>query len=248
MFFMNDENNDDESKKMDKSENESTNESTSENETKTGEETSTEDNKDTNNSESDMSDKADNKSEESNSQGNDSKSEDKESKDESDDEESISIKDVISELTDADDSLQKTEDTINKIENAGGEVSQSDLDILKSENARQRESINILEWQLKKLYTDKADLTLKNAEMEAFGWNYKDPKLLIMIKNYDKASGGDDKAKEKVLSICRDMIESLTGVAQDNSDPIGAAAIYNKTSLKMPDKKDKEDENSPFLL
>lgn len=238
MFFNTDETNtDDEAMaKSSESENSSTGDSSDNQEG-----SSTEDNS-SKASETDMSDRSD-MDDESNQQGKDSKSED----DEDGDEEQISIKDVISELTDADDSLQKSEETIAKIENAGGTVSDSDIEILKSENARQRESINILEGQLKKLYNDKADLTLKNAEMEAFGWNYKDPKLLIMVKNYDKASGGDDKAKQKVISICRDMIESLTWVIDTSEDPIGAAAIYNKTSLKMPEKKG-QDDNSGFLL
>lgn len=189
---------------------------------------------------SDSSDKSSSSS--SDKTESESKSEDME-----DDEKVYNITELISELADADDSLQKSEDTIDKIEKAG-EASTEDIETLKRESARQRESINTLEMQLKKVYQDKADLTLKNAELEAFGGNYSDPSLLIVVKNYDKAKSGDDRAKEKVLSICRDMIENLTGEsASPKKDIISAAASYNKTKLNMPSSKS-DDNETGFVL
>lgn len=110
--------------------------------------------------------------------------------------EELDINSLLKELEDA-------KDTIDTIE--------SDKDWDSSlEISQLKQSLNNMTNLIKKLSNEKADLTYKLAEVEAFGSDNTDPKMLLLWRNLTKANAWDDKAKTKAISVLKDMLYDLS--------------------------------------
>ena len=149
-------------------------------------------------------------------------------------EDDIDLSALFDELDDANEALDKIEKTAENTE---------DISVLK-------QSLNNMEQQIKKLSNEKADLIYKNAELEAFGSDSTDPKILLLSRNLTKANDGDEKSKTKVISLLKDMLYDLTWEDIDNNkinkdiDLLSAVESYNSTSnpnLKKPKDSSEDD-------
>lgn len=177
----------------------------------------------------------------------DSKEEPKEDKKDSDEEEDdLDLSELFAELEDATKAADDSKDTIDRISEQG-EASPADIEQFKRENAELRDSLEKVSKLLSKSSTDKLDLMYKNAELEAFGWTTSDPSVLIISKNIEKAKAGDDKAKSKVVSILKTLLEDFTwedfesAKLEKDTDILAAADKYN-TSVNPNMKANKENE------
>ena len=57
---------------------------------------------------------------------------------------------------------------------------------------------------------EKGDLSYRVAELEAFGGDIQDPRVLIVSKNLEKAKSGDEKAKTRAVDTLKNMLDDLT--------------------------------------
>ena len=145
------------------------------------------------------------------------------------DEEDIDLDAMFAETDDANDAIEKIES--NKWWDNSNEIW-----VLK-------DSLSKMEQMVKKLTNDKADLIYRNAELEAFGWDWTDPKILLLSRNLAKANDWDDKAKTKTISLLKDMLYNLTWEDYEqekinkDADMLSAVEQYNSVSnpnLKTP--------------
>ena len=145
------------------------------------------------------------------------------------DEEDIDLDAMFAEIDDANDAIEKIES--NKWWDNSNEIW-----VLK-------DSLSKMEQMVKKLTNDKADLIYRNAELEAFGWDWTDPKILLLSRNLAKANDWDDKAKTKTISLLKDMLYNLTWEDYEqekinkDADMLSAVEQYNSVSnpnLKTP--------------
>ena len=141
-------------------------------------------------------------------------------------------------LNDLMNELDYSKDSLSNIENKWGDVTEVWL---------LRESLKKMEDQIKKLNNDKTDLSLKNAELEIFGNDKTDPKVLIISKHLEAAKEGDDRSKQKVSTLLKELLYDLTGsnFDQDNInsdiDTLSASEAYNnKLNPKLNDNKTDE--------
>lgn len=143
---------------------------------------------------------------------------------ETDDEvtEDINFDELFSELSDAN-------DAIDKIESNDTSWNTQEIWVLK-------QALNNMEQIVKKLTNEKSDLILKNAELTAFGWDDTDPKMLLLTRNFAKAIDWDERSKTKVVSTLKDLLYDLTWEDFDNEkinkdiDILTAAESYNSQS------------------
>ena len=117
------------------------------------------------------------------------------------DEEDIDLSKIFAELDDANEIIDKIEETTEN----------------KEELSSLKESLNNMEQLVKKLSNEKADLIYKNAELEAFGSDNTDPKILLLSRNMLKAKDWDEQSKTKTISLLKDMLYDLTWEDYDNS-------------------------------
>lgn len=110
-----------------------------------------------------------------------------------------------------------------------------------------RDSLKRMEDQIKKLNNNNADLKFRNAELSAFSIEDSDPKVMVIARNFSKATWWDDKAKAKVVSTLKDMIYDLTWEDFDDRkvawdiDLLTASEMYNNEinpNLKEKNEKD----------
>ena len=110
------------------------------------------------------------------------------------------------------------------------------------------DSLKKMEDQLKKLTNEKTDLTIRNAELETFWSDSTDPKILILSKHLEKAKAGDDRSKEKVSTLMKEMLYELTGEDFDQNrinstiDTLSASEAYNTKTNPNLNIQDKEEE------
>lgn len=136
--------------------------------------------------------------------------------------EDIDLDALFAEIDDANDALDKIE------ANKGWDNSE-DIWVLK-------DSLSKMEQIVKRLTNEKADLTYRVADLEAFGADWSDPKILLLSRNLTKAKDWDDKAKTKALSILKDMLYDLTWEDYEQSkidkdvDLLSAVEQYNNTT------------------
>lgn len=96
-----------------------------------------------------------------------------------------------------------------------------------------KDSLTKMEQQLKKLNSEKMDLQFRNAELEAFGIDWLDPKLLSLSRVYAKAKDWDDVSKTKATKIAKEILFDLTGEDIDSAkissdiDLLTQAELYN---------------------
>ena len=172
-----------------------------------------------------------------------------ENAEEEDDEEieEIDLSELFDSVSEGQDMLDSSDDVLDRI--SEWEVTDKDLESLRNDNKRMREMLTKMEDQLRKMSNEKFDLTVKNAELEAFGWNFTDPKLLIVNKNLEKARANDEKAKDKVVSVLKWYLEELTWEDYEKSkvnkwaDILAAAESYNNSTSPQLSAKKWEEEN-----
>lgn len=152
-------------------------------------------------------------------------------------EDDIDLSKIFAELDDANEIIDKIEETTEN----------------KEELSSLKESLNNMEQLVKKLSNEKADLIYKNAELEAFGSDNTDPKILLLSRNLTKAKGWDEQSKTKTISLLKDMLYDLTWEDYDNSkinkdiDLLSSIESYN-TSWNPNLKKSKSlDENDYWI-
>ena len=121
--------------------------------------------------------------------------------DSKEDEEDIDLSKIFAELDDANDIVDKIEETTEN----------------KEELSSLKDSLNNMTQLVKKLSNEKADLIYKNAELEAFGSDNTDPKILLLSRNMSKAKDWDEQSKTKTISLLKDMLYDLTWEDVDNS-------------------------------
>lgn len=161
--------------------------------------------------------------------------------------EEIDISELFDSVSEGQDMLDSSDDVLDRI--SEWEVTDKDLESLRNDNKRMREMLTKMEDQLRKMSNEKFDLTVKNAELEAFGWNFTDPKLLIVNKNLEKARANDEKAKDKVVSVLKWYLEELTWEDYEKSkvnkwaDILAAAESYNNSTSPQLSAKKWEEEN-----
>lgn len=96
-----------------------------------------------------------------------------------------------------------------------------------------KDSLTKMEQQLKKLNSEKMDLQFRNAELEAFGIDWLDTKLLSLSRVYAKAKDWDDVSKTKATKIAKEILFDLTGEDIDSAkissdiDLLTQAELYN---------------------
>lgn len=146
------------------------------------------------------------------------------------------IEDVLDDLLAE---LDNSNEAIDKIEESWAGT---------TEVALLKDSFKKMEDQIKKLNNDKTDLTLRNAELETFGSDSTDPKILILSKHLDKARTGDDRSKSKVSTIIKEMLYELTWEDYDkdqmnsNIDTLSASEAYNNKSNPKLNIEEKDEE------
>lgn len=162
--------------------------------------------------------------------------------------EDVEFQKLLEELSGGEESIEKSEEAISNMEKTGV-ATDADITTLKEENQAQKDLIERMTEQVKKLSSDKSDLSLKNAELEAFGGDFTDPNLLIISRNLEKAKGGDDKSKSKVTTILKNMLEDLTGEDYESkkvnkaADVLSASESYNSNANPNIKGKANEDED-----
>lgn len=150
-------------------------------------------------------------------------------------EEEFNLDDLFDDIDDAKETIEKIEEK-NPWENSV-EISQL------------KQSLNNMEQLVKKLSNEKADLTYKVAEMEAFGSDSTDPKVLLLSRNLAKANDWDERSKTKVISVLKDMLYDLTWEDYEQNkidkdiDLLSAVESYNSsTNPNMKSTKKQEDD------
>lgn len=152
-------------------------------------------------------------------------------------EDDIDLSKIFAELDDANEIIDKIEETTEN----------------KEELSSLKESLNNMEQLVKKLSNEKADLIYKNAELEAFGSDNTDPKILLLSRNLTKAKGWDEQSKTKTISLLKDMLYDLTWEDYDNSkinkdiDLLSSIESYNTSWNPNLKKSQSLDENDYWI-
>jgi len=178
----------------------------------------------------------------------DDDSSDKEDEKSSEDKDLDEIEKLLDSMDDDSDESEKKSDKAVKDLEKDLWKDNANVQILKDDNSRLRENQEKMQQTIRKLMSDTADMSLKNAELEAFGWNFTDPSLLIAVKHYEKAMNWDEASKSKVSQVLKDMYETVTGKDMDKEkidsdlDKISAVESYNNSSnAKYKDKSWEDD-------
>jgi hypothetical protein len=154
------------------------------------------------------------------------------------DQEDLDLTDLFKDL---DSELEVSNESLDKIE-ASDQWSD-----MSSEIWLLRDSLKRMEDQIKKLNNSNADLKFKNAELEAFWMDDSNPQLLILSRNLKKAEAWDDRSKNKVTSILKEMLYTVTWEDFDETkankwaDLLSASEMYNNETnpnLKSSDKEE----------
>lgn len=139
-----------------------------------------------------------------------------------DEEEEIDLDSIFADIDDAKDIVDKIE------EKWSGDTS--------FEISQLKESLNNMQNLVKRLSNEKADLTYKVAEIEAFWSDSTDPKILLLSRNLTKAQDWDEKSKTKAISVLKDMLYDLTWEDYDQNkidkdiDLLSAVESYNSST------------------
>lgn len=147
----------------------------------------------------------------------------------------LDLSDLFADLDDAKEAGDKSKEIIDAAA-AAWTMTPEQIADLQAQLAIQKEINDKNSKMIKSLMTQSVDMTYKNAELEAFGWVWTDPNVLILSKNMEKAKSGDDKSKSKVVTILKNLYEELTGEDLDKSkvnqeaDIMAAADAYNSKS------------------
>lgn len=151
------------------------------------------------------------------------------------DAEDLDLSDLFADLDDTktaiDDSKKILDDAA-----ASGSMSPEQVKELQASNAILRDINDKNEKTIKRLLNDSVDISYKNAELEAFGWVWTNPNVLILSKNLEKAQAGDDKSKSKVISVLKSLYEEFTGEdlektkVSQQTDLLSAVDSYNSSS------------------
>lgn len=182
------------------------------------------------------------------------KEDDKENEDKSkpnpdqDEEDNLDLQALLWDLDKIDESLEESGAILDK----GANMTPEDIETLKSQNEMYSKTVESLQNKIVEIMKDKTDLIYKNAELTAFGWDFSDPQLLIISRNFSKAKSWDDMAKNRVLETIKTMYEDMTGKSIDativdkNSDVMSAVEQYN--SSVNPKIKDSSSEDDGFSM
>lgn len=141
---------------------------------------------------------------------------------ETEDEEDVDLDAIFADIDEAKDIVEKIEDKWSW---------DTSLEI-----GQLKDSLNNMQNLVKKLSNEKADLTYKVAEMEAFGWDSTDPKILLLSRNLVKANEWDERSKTRVISVLKDMLYDLTWEDYEQNkidkdiDLLSAVESYNSST------------------
>lgn len=136
------------------------------------------------------------------------------------------------ESSEAIDETQKIIDSLKWVE--WSEEAVTLLTWLQSENSQQKAQLEWLKWLINKLNKDKSELSIKNAELELYGW-IDDSQLVYLNWNLSSARSWDEKAKDKIVSILDQLRTELawTTLDQDNKesmeDKLNMFSSYNES-------------------
>ena len=165
-----------------------------------------------------------------------------------DEEDNLDLQALLWDLDKIDESLEESGAILDK----GANMTPEDIETLKSQNEMYSKTVESLQNKIVEIMKDKTDLIYKNAELTAFGWDFSDPQLLIISRNFSKAKSWDDIAKNRVLETIKTMYEDMTGKSIDativdkNSDVMSAVEQYN--SSVNPKIKDSSSEDDGFSM
>lgn len=161
----------------------------------------------------------------------------------------LDIEGILKDIEDGNDSLDKNDESLDKLERSGAD--QGEIDSIRSENERLRGALSKMDDQLKKLMNEKGDLSYRVAELEAFGGDIQDPRVLIVSKNLEKAKSGDDKAKMKAVDTLKAMLDELTGDSYDgekiDKETDMISKIEDYATNTNPNIKGNDDEDDSIL-
>lgn len=154
---------------------------------------------------------------------------------EDEEEEEIDLDAIFADIDDA-------KEIVEKIEEKWSDDTSLEIGQLK-------DSLNNMQNLVKKLSNEKADLTYRVAEMEAFGWDSTDPKILLLSRNLAKATDWDEKSKTRAISVLKDMLYDLTWEDYEQNkidkdiDLLSAVESYNSsTNPNLKTWKNQEDD------
>lgn len=151
------------------------------------------------------------------------------------DAEDLDLSDLFADLDDTKSAIDDSKKIIDDI-TASGTISPDQAKELQAQNAILRDINDKNEKTIKRLLNDSVDISYKNAELEAFGWVWTNPNVLILSKNLEKAQAGDDKSKSKVISVLKSLYEEFTGEdlektkVSQQTDLLAAVDSYNSSS------------------
>ena len=163
----------------------------------------------------------------------------------------LNIEDILKELDEGEDALDSADESLKRLEQSGAD--QGEIDSIKSDNERLRSALSKANDQLKKLMNEKGDLSYRVAELEAFGGDIQDPRVLIVSKNLEKAKSGDEKAKSRAVDTLKAMLDELTESSYDGekidkeTDMISKIENY-ATNTNPKIKTDSSDDDSVITL
>lgn len=152
-----------------------------------------------------------------------------------DDEDDLDLSDLFADIEDANTAVDDSKKILDNIDQNGW-ISKEQVTELQAQLSTLKEINDKQSKQIKKLMNDSVDISYKNAELEAFGWVWTNPNILILSKNLDKAKTGDDMAKSKVVSVLKSLYEEFTGsdMEKENldkkTDILAATSLYNSAS------------------
>lgn len=115
-----------------------------------------------------------------------------------------------------------------------------------------KDTISKLSSQLEKVNKEKLDFQFRAAELEAFGVESIDPKIMSLSRNFAKYKDGDDAAKDKAIKLAKDIIFDLTWEDFDATkvssdvDLLTQAELYNN-AINPNLKASKEEEDGIAL-
>jgi hypothetical protein len=168
----------------------------------------------------------------------DSDKKEPEVKEESKAEENAEDLDLSDLFADLDDTKSAIDDSWKILDDAAasGSMSPEQIKELQAQVWILRDINDKNEKTIKRLLNDSVDISYKNAELEAFGWVWTNPNILILSKNLEKAQAGDDKSKSKVISVLKSLYEEFTGEdlektkVSQQTDLLSAVDSYNSSS------------------
>jgi len=103
------------------------------------------------------------------------------------------------------------------------------LEQLRLDNSQQNTTIDQLKKLISKLNKEKGDIMMRNTELELY-WNIDDPNLVYLSWNLEKAKWGDERSKNRIVSILDNLRAELVWKTKDEEDLENETDIISKVS------------------